>query len=64
MPSPAGPLRRVPPLWLMIVAWRMWKRLPPPVRRRIMNEARTQGPRAARAVQRTVRERRARIGKP
>jgi hypothetical protein len=35
----------------------MWKRLPPPVRRRIMQEARTQGPRAARAAHRAVKRR-------
>ena len=57
MPRSPGPLRRVPPLWLEIVAWRMWKRLPPPVRRRIINEARRQGPRAARAAQRAVKRR-------
>jgi hypothetical protein len=50
------PLRRVGPLWIALTAWEMWRRLPPPVRRRIRSEARVHGPKAARAVQRVVRE--------
>jgi hypothetical protein len=53
--APVSPLRRVPPLWFAIVAWRMWKRLPPPVRKRIIQEARKQGPRAARVAQSAVK---------
>jgi hypothetical protein len=49
-------LRRVGPLWFVLTAWEMWRRLPPPVRRRIRREARVHGPRAARAVHRAVRE--------
>ena len=51
------PLRRVGPIWLAFTAWEMWRRLPPPVRRRIRREARKHGPRAARAVQRAVEKR-------
>ena len=54
-------LTRVPPVWLALTAWQMWRRLPPPVRRRIRREARKHGPQAARAVQRAV-ERRVRPG--
>jgi hypothetical protein len=50
------PIRRVGPFWILLTAWEVWRKLPPPVRRRIRREARTHGPRAARAVQRAVRE--------
>jgi hypothetical protein len=49
-----SPMRRVGPFWIALTAWEMWRRLPPPVRRRIIQEARKHGPRAGRAVQRAV----------
>jgi hypothetical protein len=50
-----APIRRVGPLWVLLTAWEVWRKLPPPVRRRIRGEARKHGPRAARAVHRAVR---------
>ena len=50
-------LRRAGPFWLALTAWELWRKLPPPVRRRIRREARKHGPKAARAVQRAVEQR-------
>jgi hypothetical protein len=48
------PLKRVGPLWVVLTAWEFWKRLPPPVRKRLMKEATKRGPAAARAARRAA----------
>ena len=56
MPRPPGAARRVPNLWLALTIWQMWRRLPAPVRRRMIQEARVQGPKMARAAQKAVQQ--------
>ena len=52
-----SPVRRIGPIWLALTAWVMWRRLPPPVRRRIRRQAVKHGPRAAKAVRDAVERR-------
>ena len=56
MPRGTGPGRRVPNLWLAITIWQMWRRLPAPVRRKIYQEARVQGPKVVKAAQHAVQQ--------
>jgi hypothetical protein len=56
MPRPPRAAKRVPSLWLAITVWQMWRRLPAPVRRRIYQEARVQGPKVMKAAQQAVQQ--------
>ncbi|MBD0348145.1 MAG: hypothetical protein ICV59_03255 [Thermoleophilia bacterium] len=44
--------RRLGPLGLVLTAWDIWKRLPPPVRRRILHAATKRGPMIAESLRR------------
>ncbi len=55
MPRPPFiPVRRIGPLWMVLTAWEVYKRLPKPVRRRLVREVSKHGPAAARAARRTA----------
>ncbi|MFN2470834.1 MAG: hypothetical protein ABR583_07545 [Gaiellaceae bacterium] len=51
--------RRLGPLGLVLTAWDVWRRLPPPVRRRILHAATKRGPSVAASVQQAYQRRRA-----
>jgi len=50
-------IRRMGPVGLFLTAYDVWRRLPPPARRRILRETRRHGPRVARAVASRTRKR-------
>jgi hypothetical protein len=53
--------RRIGPVGIAITMWDVWRRLPPPQRRWMMEQARTHGPRIAKqalAAQKAARRRR------
>lgn len=50
--------RRLGPLGLALTAFDIWRRIPPKHRKRILAEARTHGPRLARAARQRRRNKR------
>jgi hypothetical protein len=48
------PARRVGPLWIALTAWEMYRRLPPPMRKRLLQEVSKHGPAAARKARETA----------